>query len=200
VNIHVYNLQTKYDWYICNNIITHNCRCEFEYQKASDATNEEKTQTTELDAVNEKKDPENINEYYNQFSTEMQKEFGLNDVNLEFVKGQGFPEYDRENNNVTLPGFLEGKPVSEIKKIYSDLDQTIYHEFGHAVQSKIISGMSDVQFDEYTSTIYSLIEKLGYPTEYSKKNRNEWISERFALEKTKELDKILIPILKGFIK
>lgn len=56
VNIHVYNLQTKYDWYICNNIITHNCRCEFEYQKAGEATNEEDTQNTE--AVTETKQPD----------------------------------------------------------------------------------------------------------------------------------------------
>lgn len=32
VNIHVYNLQTSTNWYIANGIITHNCKCVFEYR------------------------------------------------------------------------------------------------------------------------------------------------------------------------
>jgi hypothetical protein len=29
---HVYNLQTEPGWYIANEIITHNCRCTFDYR------------------------------------------------------------------------------------------------------------------------------------------------------------------------
>lgn len=180
---------------------------KFEFSQLSTTTNNDvfgdmRTETSLKDLIesNSNNQEKDIDSFYDKLSDNVVKEFGIEKPGLEFVKGQGFPEYDRENNNVTLPKYLEGKSIEELRKVYSDLDQTIYHELGHAVQAKIVTGMSEIQYNQYKDSIMGLIEKLGYPTEYSKKNRNEWISERFALEQTKELDKILIPILKGFMK
>jgi hypothetical protein len=124
--------------------------------------------------------------------------------NVKFVRGQGFPEWDSENNSITLPGYLENKSITEIMNTYRNdiggINQVIYHEYGHPIINTLVINSSDEFYETYKNTIEGLIEKLGYPTEYSKKNRNEWIAERYSFEKLGKLEKILIPELKKLYK
>lgn len=122
------------------------------------------------------------------------------DKNIDFTHILSGAEYDFDSKKIRLPSYLKDKSNAELLKVFPDIEQTIRHEMAHAIMYSITTKMNEDEFSEYKNNINNLISKLGYPTEYSKKNYREWIAERFSLESLGKLPKILIPILKRFTK
>jgi len=119
---------------------------------------------------------------------------------IDFTQVISGAEYDFDTKSIRLPSYLKNKTNAELMNSYADIDQTIRHELGHAIQYKITTGLTETEFAAYKNTINDLISKLGYPTEYAKKNLREWVSERFSLESQGKLKKKLTPVLKGYLR